>query len=100
MHVETPGFDTSGGLPLLAMQGFHITTSRVRALVDQLEPDKGWETIDIGMLVHTTNGVRRAVVPPESWDAYAVTWPACGPVIHAARQAFAQRQADARHFKT
>jgi hypothetical protein len=99
LAVKTPGFDTSGGRAILAVHEFHVTESAARVRVDQQDEDKGWETIPKGVLVHITDGVRRAIVPPESWEDYAVTWPACLPVINAARVSHRQRQADAANAR-
>ena len=80
----------------MAMHEFHVTESAARVLIDQADKDKGFEIIPRGVLMHVTDGIRRAIVPPESWDSYAVQWPACAPVIDAARAAFLVRQSDAR----
>lgn len=36
---------------------------------------------DDGQLEHHTDNRLRAVVPPEGFDAYVETWPACAPVV-------------------
>ena len=46
--IEVPGFDVSGGRPILAMHSFFVDAT--------------------GALIHTTDGYLRATVPPESWD--------------------------------
>lgn len=94
--ISGPGFDTCGGRAIFAMHEFHITNSAVTVAVDQSDPDKGMETIPRGVLVHVTDGVRRAIVPPESWDDYVVTWPACKPIIESARNSFRQKKFDAQ----
>ena len=95
LAIKVPGFDTCGGRAILAMHEFHITESDVSVRVDLTDPDKGEEIINRGMLVHITDGVRRATVPPSSWDDYAYEWPAIKPLIESARNSFQRRKRDA-----
>jgi hypothetical protein len=34
-----------------------------------------------GQLEHRTDGVLRAVVPPEGWDDYVALWPEAAPLV-------------------
>lgn len=52
-----PGFDTSGGIPIMAMHTFSILSN--------------------GNLLHEIDGKVRAEVPPEGFEGYAETWPDC-----------------------
>lgn len=61
MQKRVIGFDTSGGLPIMAMHYFATTGD--------------------GQLAHYIDGRLRATVPPEGWADYAKTWPESGDVI-------------------
>ena len=69
--IEVPGFDTSGGRPILAMHSFYVDAR--------------------GLLIHTTDGYLRATVSPEWWDVYAESWPNAWTAINAARHSFLQK---------
>lgn len=55
------GFDTSGGLPIMAMHTFSILSN--------------------GNLLHEIDGKERAEVPPDGFEAYAESWPDCVAVL-------------------
>lgn len=59
--ICVPGFDISGGLPIMAMHTFSILSN--------------------GNLLHEIDGKERAVVPPEGFEAYAESWPDCVAVL-------------------
>ena len=48
-----------------------------------------------GELAHDIDGDRRATVPPEGWEVYAVEWPDCAPVVAGLRLAAAGAAGDA-----
>lgn len=39
-----------------------------------------------GQLAHETDGVARAIVPPEGWDDYVKAWPDAAPIVAALRK--------------
>lgn len=57
-----PGFDTSGGIPIMSMHTFSILSN--------------------GNLLHEIDGKVRAEVPPEGFEGYAETWPDCSSVLY------------------
>ena len=69
--IEVPGFDVSGGRPLMTMHSFFVNQS--------------------GELIHLTDGYLRATIPPESWDLYAERWPLALNAINTARHSFGEK---------
>lgn len=63
MIKTVPGFDISGGMPIMAIHTF--------------EPSSD------GQLNHTIDGRLRATVPPEGWAEYVRQWPEAGDIIAA-----------------
>lgn len=61
MNKIVVGFDTSGGLPIMATHCFSILNN--------------------GNLLHEIDGKIRAEVPPEGFEDYAEQWPECKDVI-------------------
>lgn len=59
--ICVPGFDISGGLPIMAMHTFSILSN--------------------GNLLHEIDGKVRAEVPPEGFEGYAESWPDCVAVL-------------------
>ena len=59
--ICVPGFDISGGLPIMSLHTFSILSN--------------------GNLLHEIDGKIRAEVPPDGFESYAETWPDCVGVL-------------------